>query len=240
MSITTPAELERQIHIAGQLVGFRLRRSQRRTIALSIDARGLRVAAPIRASLSEIEKLIQAHGGWVLDKLGEWRERAPQQTLIVADGCSLFVLGRRLTVGITPGRRFAWEIRGECLNLSLPATVNAAKALELALREHARQIFLERLTHYAPHLGVPPPPLRLSSARTRWGSCSQRGGIALNWRLVLMPLAVVDYVVCHELAHLREMNHSPRFWSVVDQLYPDWQAQRRALRDLGRQLPQFA
>ena len=83
------------------------------------------------------------------------------------------------------------------------------------------------------------PPLRLSSARTRWGSCSHHGGIALNWRLIFMPLAIVDYVVAHELAHLKEMNHSPRFWSVVEQLCPDWKTRRLELRRLAPQIPKL-
>jgi hypothetical protein len=111
--------------------------------------------------------------------------------------------------------------------------------LHAALREHARAVLRERLALHAPRLGVAVPPLRLSSARTRWGSCNQRGGISLNWRLVFMPLAVVDYVVAHELAHLKEMNHGPRFWSVVEQLCPDWRALRSELRRHGREIPQF-
>ena len=106
--------------------------------------------------------------------------------------------------------------------------------LEKALRDKARTVFAERLALHAPRLGVAVPPLRLSSARTRWGSCSHHGGIVLNWRLVFMPLPVIDYVVCHELAHLKEMNHSPRFWSVVEQLCPDWRARRLELRQHGK------
>jgi predicted metal-dependent hydrolase len=82
------------------------------------------------------------------------------------------------------------------------------------------------------------PPLRLSSAHPL-GSCSHHGGISLNWRLVFMPIAVIDYVVCHELAHLKEMNHSPRFWSVVGQLCPDWRRLRLELRQQARQIPHF-
>ena len=119
------------------------------------------------------------------------------------------------------------------------ATAKAAQLLEAALRDKARGIFAERLATHAPRLGVAVPPLRLSSARTRWGSCSHHGGISLNWRLVFMPIAVIDYVVCHELAHLKEMNHSPRFWSVVEQLCPDWRRLRLELRQQARQIPHF-
>lgn len=149
----------------------------------------------------------------------------------------IFAVGAPLTVAITPAGRARWQFAGDTVHLGLSPTVDANQLLEKALREKARQLFAERLAHYAPHLGVAPPPLRLSSARTRWGSCSHHGGISLNWRLVFMPLAIIDYVVAHELAHLREMNHSPRFWSVVEQLCPDWRARRLELRQLGRQIP---
>ena len=86
---------------------------------------------------------------------------------------------------------------------------------------------------------MPLPRLTLSAARTRWGSCSLRSGIRLNWRLIHFPLHVIDYVVAHELAHLREMNHSPRFWSVVGQLYSDYRAARDELKALAAHCPHW-
>ena len=231
--------LAHQISIAGQTVAYQLKRSQRRTIGLSIDHRGLRIGAPLRARQGDIESLIQQHGQWVLDKLAAWRERPAAEKLALVDGTVIFALDSALTVTITPSSRQRWLFSGDKLHLFLPPTITASSVLEKALREKARVVFSERLAHYAPGLGVATPPLRLSSARTRWGSCAHHGGISLNWRLIFMPLAVVDYVVAHELAHLREMNHSPRFWSVVEQLCPDWRARRLELRQLGRQIPQF-
>jgi len=234
MPSTTPPETGHRIAIAGENVDYQLRRSKRRTIGLAIDQRGLRVAAPLRARLGDIEQLIRQHGQWVLDKLANWRERPPTEKLEIKDGSVISVLGQQLVITVTAIGRARWQFVEEKLHLWTTATANANQVLEKALREKARQVFSERLAHYAPLLGVTAPPLRLSSARTRWGSCSHHGGISLNWRLILMPLPVLDYVVCHELAHLKEMNHSPRFWSVVEQLCPDWKARRLELRHLGR------
>lgn len=239
MSTTTPAETSHRIALAGEEVGYQLRRSKRRTIGLAIDQRGLRVAAPLRARLGDIEKLIREHGQWVLDKLADWRERPPPEQTQIVDGSSISVLGETLTVTVTPLGRARWQFVDNKLHLWPSATVNANQLLEKALREKARSLFVDRLALHAPRLGVAAPALRLSSARTRWGSCSHHGGISLTWRLIFMPLPVVDYVVCHELAHLKEMNHSPRFWSVVEQLCPDWRALRITLRQLGRQIPQL-
>lgn len=237
-----PPSLPESAHhvvLDGQRVDFGLRRSKRRSIGLTIDQRGLRVGAPLRASLRDIEILIRQHGQWVLDKLTAWRERPAAEPLAITDGVGISVLGALWTVRIQSARRTRWQWLNDTLQLDVPATVDAAKVLESALRDKARTLYSERLALYAPQLDVAAPPLRLSSARTRWGSCSARGNIALNWRLVQLPLPIVDYVVCHELAHLKEMNHSPRFWAVVEQLCPDWRARRLELRRLGRQLPQF-
>jgi hypothetical protein len=234
MPSTTPPESTRRIAIAGQEVAYHLRRSQRRTIGLSIDQRGLRVGAPKAARLGDIENLIRQHGQWVLAKLANWRERPPPEKLEITDGSEISVLGQKLAITVTPIGRARWQWIGDKLHLWPSATTDARQLLEKAIREKARDVFLERLAVYAPLLGVAVPPLRLSSARTRWGSCSHHGGIALNWRLLFMPLPIVDYVVCHELAHLKEMNHSPRFWSVVAALCPDWKARRLELRTQGR------
>ena len=232
-------EAAQRIAIAGHAVDYQLRRSRRRTIGLAIDHRGLRVGAPLQARLGDIEALIREHGQWVLDKLADWRQRPLPEALTVADGTVIFVLDSPLTVTVTPASRSRWLFSDPKLHLFVPPALAARDVLEKALRAKARLVFAERLAHYAPQLGVSTPPLRISAARTRWGSCSHHGGISLNWRLILMPLAVIDYVVCHELAHLREMNHSPRFWSVVQQLCPDWRARRLELRQLARALPQL-
>jgi predicted metal-dependent hydrolase len=232
----TPED-SRSIVIAGQTVSYALRRGRRRTIGLSIDHRGLRVGAPSRARIGDIEKLILEHGQWVLDKLANWRERPPPVTQSLTDGTVISILGEALTITITPIGRARWQWIGDKLHLWPSAATGAAPLLEKALREKARSVFSERLAIYAPALGVAPPPLRLSSARTRWGSCNHRGDIALNWRLIFMPLPVLDYVVAHELAHLREMNHSPRFWAVVEQLCPNYKALRAELRVLAKTIP---
>ena len=228
---------QRCLLLAGQQLPYELRRSARRSIGLSIDQRGLRVAAPARASLTEIEKLIFQHQRWVLEKLAEWRERSPAPALEIADGKSFPLLGEPWLIALTAIGRRRWQFGPGVLYLNPGEPGQLAGIFEKALREKARQLFAERLGVHAARLGVPTPPLRLSSARTRWGSCNRQGDIALNWRLVFLALPLVDYVVCHELAHLKEMNHSPRFWSVVEQLCPDWALRRRELRELGRQIP---
>ena len=238
MSSSTPPETSHRIAIAGAEVTYQLRRSQRRTIGLSIDHRGLRVGAPSRARIGDIERLIHEHGQWVLDKLANWRERPAPARLQITDGTVIFALGEPLTVAFTAIGRARWQFGpAGTLYVRVRPGDDANTLLEAALRDKARAVFNERLAIHAPRLGVAPPPLRLSSARTRWGSCSRHGGIRINWRLIHLPTHLGDYVVAHEVAHLLEMNHSKRFWAVVGSIYPNWKTARVELKQRTTSLP---
>ena len=109
--------------------------------------------------------------------------------------------------------------------------------VKLWFQTEARRIFVERLDVYAERLGVSYQACALSTAGSRWGSCTVQGNIRLNWRLIHYPLALIDYVVAHELAHIREMNHSPRFWAVVASVYPDYDGAKAALRKRSQEMP---
>ena len=120
------------------------------------------------------------------------------------------------------------------LRLGLPRNAGADQirdAVQAWLMRQARRLFTERLDHFAPQLGVQWRKLSLSSAGTRWGSASADGAIRLNWRLIHFRQSVIDYVVAHELSHLRVMDHSPRFWDTVRTVVPDYARLRNALRD---------
>ncbi len=204
---------------------------------MGIDHRGLRIGAPLRARLGDIEKLIRRHAQWVFDKLDNWPAKQTKEPLLVREGTVISLLGETLTVSIDPQRQRGYVLDRASGRIWLNDRQAPEIALVNALQAEARVLFSTRLAHYASLMGVPTPPLRLSSARTRWGSCNHRGNIALNWRLIYMPLPVIDYVVAHELGHLKEMNHSPRFWSVVASLCPDWQSRRQELKQLALDIP---
>ena len=234
-------ETPRTIALGDRIVPYVLRRARRRTIGLSIDHRGLRVGAPPRASLAEVEKLILHHGDWVTKKLDEWRGRSRPEPLAIADGMRLPLLGVPLEIRLALGNnRAVWnEQITPVLTLCLRSPHDSTRILEKSLREKALPLFSKRLEYYAGRLGVTVPALTLSAARTRWGSCSLKTGIRLNWRLIHFPPPIIDYVVAHELSHLREMNHSPRFWAVVRTLVPDYESARRELKALAAECPHW-
>ena len=234
-------ETPHTIALGERIVPYVLRRAKRRSIGLTIDHRGLRVGAPRQVALRDVESLILRHRDWVAQKLDEWRNRQQSKALAIVDGVRLPLLGRSLEVRLALGtNRALWNEHDQpTLTLCLRTPDDAGRLLEKALRERARALFSERLAHYAQMLALPVPPLALSAARTRWGSCSLKSGIRLNWRLIHFPLDIVDYVVAHELAHLREMNHSPRFWAVVGQIFPGYRAARGELRNLAAHCPRW-
>lgn len=240
--MTAPVLESREIELAGQRVGYTLRRSVRKTLGLRIDHRGLTVGVPLRVGLGDVESFIRKHAEWVVDRLQARPVRPPAEPCEPCDGAEIPVLGApwRLRIG-RGANRIHWHEglgqEGHVLELALRAGGSARALLLKALQQRALALFRNRVEEYCLRLGRPVPPVGLSAARTRWGSCSSRSGIRLHWRLIHLPLPLIDYVVAHEVAHLVEMNHSPRFWSVVETLYPEHSAARRALREAGAALP---
>lgn len=229
------------IRVHGRELAYVLRRSARRSFALQVDARGVRVAAPLPARLDEVERFIAGHAGWLLDKLSQQAARAARQVFEAVDGAAFPLLGAscRLRVG-GRGRTVRWRLAADGVEeLLVGEAAEPRAALVRGLKQRALAWFGGRVAEYCHRLGLPRPSVRLSSARTRWGSCSAASGIRLHWRLIHLPPALIDYVVAHEVAHLVHMDHSPRFWAVVEQLYPQWKSARAALRAAAAELPRI-
>lgn len=236
---TIPPQVEqRNIELAGKPVTYTLKRTgRRRSIGLRIDDRGLTVAMPLRASEKWLHSVLQEKAAWVVEKLENWRSNArpPQQW---TDGAAILYRGETFILRIVPSlfETSPQLHRGQLL-VHLPDPGNAAMIERTVMswyRREALQLFTECIGHFAARMNVNPREIRLSAARTQWGSCTARGIIHLNWQLVKMPLELADYVVVHELAHLREMNHSAAFWQVVESACPDYARLRRELRGWGR------
>lgn len=225
----------RHLVLGSQLVAYTLKQAPRRRLAMTIDERGLTVGAPLRTTVAEVEAFVRRHSAWVHKKLAEFAGQA-RRHIAVRDGVRLPLLGAEVAVRVVPGaNRIRWQ--DQELFLEARADANCDALARRALQRRALMVFAERVEVYARVMGRPAPALGLSNARTRWGSCNARTGIRLNWRLIHLPLPLIDYVVAHELAHLIEMNHSRRFWAQVESLYPDWQAARRELKACAANIP---
>ncbi|MCG2583479.1 YgjP-like metallopeptidase domain-containing protein [Massilia sp. TS11] len=242
----TPAAPLRSVLLAGQQVDYLLQRSKRRTIGFTIDDDGLRVTAPRRVSLADIDQALRSKQRWILDKLGERQARqaarARHGKLEWVDGARLPFLGDHITLRLehAPKSRCHFAREEGLLTIGVApglAEWQLKERVRLWFVEEARALFGQRLDHYAARLGVQYRAFALTSAGTRWGSCTAHGHIRLNWKLIHHPLSLIDYVVAHELAHLLEMNHSPRFWAAVESIYPDYEGARAALRQRAQEMP---
>jgi predicted metal-dependent hydrolase len=250
-------QASRELRLGQALVAYQFKRSQRRTIGFSVGPEGLAVSAPRWVSLKEIDQALATKGPWILRKLQEMRERhtqLAQQVIDWRDGATLPFLGQPVRLQLDPTHGFgASGAELEVVTAQVPEGASATGAqapvtvlrLSLAhsasteqirdavqawLMRQAHRVFQERLDHFAPLLGVQWKKLALSNAGKRWGSARVDGSIRLNWRLIHMRLSVIDYVVAHELSHLRVMDHSPRFWDTVRSVVPDYAALRDQLK----------
>lgn len=212
----------RHVHLKSLVVGYLFQRSRRRSIGLLVGREGLVVRAPQRTPLLEVEAALHTKADWIIRKLGEAHAREKRQSkarIVWGDGAVFPFLGTHVSVAL--------------LQLGLapdahPEHIQAA--VQAWMMRQARTHFTQRLNHFAALLGVHWRTLGLSSARTRWGSARSDGSIRLNWRLMHHRPAVIDYVVAHELCHLRYMNHSACFWDTVRSVVPDYAALRAELR----------
>ncbi|MBV8603875.1 MAG: M48 family metallopeptidase [Pelomonas sp.] len=234
-----PGRSQRQVLLdGGHAVPYELRRARRRTIGFAVGPQGLAVSAPRWVLIGDIEAALQQKSDWILRKLVEQRERAARlqaSRIEWRDGAELPYLGGRLRLHLDAARSgVTLDAAAGLLHVGLSPLAEAAQLRDVVqawLQKQARADFEPRCRAFAARLGVEMKQLRLSSAQTRWGSASAEGTIRLNWRLVHYAPAIIDYVVAHELAHLREMNHSPRFWAVVRSVLPDFEAARQQLRE---------
>ena len=233
----------REVQCAQQLIGFVLLRSKRRTIGFLITDDGLRVTAPNWVTLAQIDAAVQEKSRWILAKLRDWHSRqaklALAQTRWQAGG-QLPYLGKRIV--LHPGSdthvthlqgHMDEPEEGDRLLLALPVDADSARVRDAAqawLQGRARTVFSARLTHFLQRTGLHIKRWRISGAATRWGSCTSDGSIMLNWRLIHFAPSIIDYVIAHELAHLREMNHSSDFWAEVEQILPDYEQARAILK----------
>jgi predicted metal-dependent hydrolase len=222
------------IELGGRAVEYRFARRRRRTLGITIDASGLRVAAPLRASWREIERFMRDKERWILRKLDEWAATPRGDVVRGKTGEVVPVFGAPRVIEVRKGRRAVEEVDGRLIISSRGRMLDVLVAW---LKGQTLATLRPRAAHYSALLGLPTPTVGISNARTQWGVCTERGAIRLSWRLAHIGPALGDYVVAHEVAHLVELNHSHRYWTLLERLYPAWREARERLELSARTLP---
>ncbi|RMG91673.1 MAG: M48 family peptidase [Zetaproteobacteria bacterium] len=210
------------------------RRNRRKRLALVVERDGrVRVLAPVDVPEARVHAWVASKREWIdrqQERMRKFRRQTPLRT-----GAVIEVLGRARHIHCDPGLEHQ-ALDEHAVHLRLPAKADESEIcvqLRLVLIRAAERHFAVRAEHYARIMQVRPTRIGIKDYRTRWGSCHADGRIFLNWRLMLAPEAIGDYVVVHELAHLRHADHSPRFWRFVGQVLPRFEKEHAWLREHG-------
>lgn len=212
----------------------RVIRSQRRTLALIVERDGsITVCAPMKMPEKDILDFVDKHAKWVQKKQKEVQSLNSEQPRQYKPGESFLFLGESYPLEIVRDADQKLTLDGS-FRLTESAHAQAEAVFRSWYREQARALLSARVAFFADQFQVQVGTIRITSARTRWGSCTSKGNLSFSWRLILTPSDVIDYVVIHELAHTVHHNHSKRFWKLVEKWMPDYKERKKQLRQYGQ------
>jgi len=215
---------------------YNLTRTNRKTLSLQIRQGELIVRSPLKLPIAEIEKFIESKQSWISKSMAQSKERvAVKEAFSLNYGDSIPFRGSRYPIVAKEGNRISFD--SKCFYM--PQGLNSKELQDACIQIYkhlAKGYIPARTTEIANTLGLYPASIKITSAKTRWGSCSNRATINFSWRLILVPDDLSDYVIVHELAHLKELNHSTRFWSIISDIMPDYIKRQERLKELQNQL----
>lgn len=217
---------------------YEIIRSKRKTLSLQItrDAR-LVVRAPMRISKAQIAAFAESHAAWIEKHMrAAERNVSAKREFSFADGEQVYFLGDAHSIRTDAYIKDVQIIGGELLLSPQIAPQDRERAATRYLTRQAKLLLPKRAAAFAPRLGVSPQAVTITSAKTRWGSCSGKDRISFSFRLMMLPAEQIDYVVVHELAHILEHNHSDRFYAQIARILPDYKERQKRLKELARLL----
>ena len=235
------------VRFGGATIEYHIRRSARRrkTVDITVDGSGVQVAAPLDTPDEEVRAIVRRRAPWILSHASDALLEAPPKRFV--SGETLPYLGRNVRMVVTPGDVRSPEVRFDhwSLRITVPGGLpeesrseRIRKAVVAWYRGRAEARLSPIVGRWWPRFGGGEPyRLLIRDQRQRWGSCAPDGTLRFNWRTVMLKPDLAEYVVAHELAHLRVRSHSPEFWTLLSQAMPDAQERRRRLREVGKALP---
>lgn len=223
-----------------QTITYEIQWAARKTVAIDVyPDQHIEVRAPLNAAMELVAATVRKHARWIVRQqrhFTDYPAEAPERAYV--SGESYRYLGRQYRLKVVRGAPTAVQLQRGLLQVTIPddADANAIqRAVETWYRARAQHVFREQLDTCVARvaaLGLPHPPLEVRRMKTRWGSCSRAGVIRLNLRLIQAPRACIDYVIMHELCHLKEHNHSKRYYALLDRTLPEWRELRQKLNSL--------
>jgi len=215
----------------------RIVRSRRKTVALLVTPDGrLEIRAPQQLTRKQINEIVAEKSVWIqknMERVRHTAETSPAREIMA--GSRFWFLGRTFPLHLVEKGAARLQFSSG-FRLRSDALPKAASLFTAWYKNQARQILTERTELYARQFGLKYRSLRITSARTRWGSCSRLDALSFTWRLVMAPIEIIDYIILHELAHILEKNHSRAFWTQVKHMVPDYRTRRKWLKTNGRLL----
>jgi len=224
-------------------VKFAVKRIPRkRNITISLKPNGVaRISASLSCPQADLESFLNEKRDWIKSVQQNFEElRQKHPPFVVRDGLEIPLLGQKYRIAIKKkgANKISLRVMDRSFVLSIPSEVHELEEIQeelrYALRKHFKKIASEllprRIDHWVKLTGLTPTRISFRGQRTRWGSCSHAGSVCLNWKLICAEPEVIDYVIVHELCHLRHLNHSPRFWQLVEVYCPNWREKKKWLR----------
>ena len=217
------------------MICYTLTRSKRKTITIYVRAGVVDVRAPLRIPKYEIDRFVASKEKWIKNRLAEADEKAGFRENFKLDyGDMIYFRGKAYPIAQKYGDRVAFVDETFYIPQDLSSDEIKTACIKI-YKTLAKQVLNEKVQYYAERLFVKPSAVKINSAKTRWGSCSAKKSINFSWRLIMADDDVIDYVVVHELAHIIELNHSKRFWTIVQGILPDQKERQKRLKAFAKE-----
>jgi len=215
-----------------------IRTGRRKTASVKVQEGKVSVAVPKSLSDSHIEALVAKKARWIREKLLLQSEAEPVKPKEYVSGECFTYLGRNYRLKVESGKPVSVKLQQGRLWVRVPGGRSNPEKVKYALiqwyRTHAEEKLREKAERYARIIGVSPAAIGIKTFKSRWGSCDSRGLVQFNWKIIIAPNRIVDYLVVHELCHLKQHNHSPKFWKCVESVFPDYRECKEWLKKNGR------
>ncbi|MEW8359706.1 MAG: SprT family zinc-dependent metalloprotease [Candidatus Thiodiazotropha sp.] len=215
-----------------------IRTNRIKTATVKVDEGKVSVVIPKNLSDSRIKELVTNKTRWIREKILIHRQSAPSKPKEYVSGESFTYLGRNYRLKVETGKTKSVKLKNGKLIVTIPkkSPEKIQDALTQWYREHAEQKLREKSERYSKLIGIQPKSISIKTFKSRWGSCHSNGDVQFNWKIIIAPNRIVDYVVVHEICHMKQHNHSPKFWKCVEKIFPDYLECKGWLKENGKYL----